>query len=203
MTNSGGSATSLFDDITVNELDAETAAFGNTVIVSSNGISFNTNTAAATTRTNLGGTTVGNAVFTATNAAAAADAIGLGVSNYALFTATYLSDSLIINGTNPSAIAGTASARLDGAMGLQFLGSNAATLAATTRTNLGGTTVGNAVFTANGAATAANAIGLGEQNNVKFNALQFNDSGTQPTTYSELGLWSTANGYGGFYSYYD
>jgi hypothetical protein len=54
VTNSGGSATSLFDDITVNELDAVTAAFGNTVTVSSNGISFNTNTAAATTRTNLG-----------------------------------------------------------------------------------------------------------------------------------------------------
>lgn len=74
---------------------------------------------------------------------------------------------------------------------------------AATRTNLGGTTVGNAVFTAAGAASAANAIGLGQQNNVRFNALQFNDAGTQPTTYSELGLWSTANGYGGFYSFYD
>jgi hypothetical protein len=71
------------------------------------------------------------------------------------------------------------------------------------RSAIGGTTVGNAVFTANGAATAANAIELGEQDNVRFNALQFTDAGTQPTTYSELGLWTSANGYGGFYSFYD
>jgi hypothetical protein len=71
------------------------------------------------------------------------------------------------------------------------------------RSAIGGTTVGNAVFTANGAATAANAIDLGQQDNVRFNALQFTDAGTQPTTYSELGLWTSANGYGGFYSFYD
>ena len=63
VTNSLSSATSLFDDITVNELDAETAAFGNTVIVSSNGISFNTNTAAALTRTNLGLGATNNVTF--------------------------------------------------------------------------------------------------------------------------------------------
>ena len=78
VTNSGSSATSLFDDITVNELDAETAAFGNTVIVSSNGISFNTNTAAATTRTNLG---LGLSALTNTSVSNFSTAIGLGVTN--------------------------------------------------------------------------------------------------------------------------
>jgi hypothetical protein len=53
-------------------------------------ISFLNTNAAATTRTNLGGTTVGDSVFTATNAAAAATAIGLGTANTASF------DSLII-----------------------------------------------------------------------------------------------------------
>ena len=86
VTNSGSSAVSIFDDITVNELDAETAAFGNTVIVSSNGISFNTNTAAAETRTNLGGTTVGNALFTAASTNAARSALGATVVGANIFT---------------------------------------------------------------------------------------------------------------------
>jgi hypothetical protein len=49
---------------------------------------------ASTTRTNLGGTTVGNAVFTATNAASAATAIGLGTANTASF------DALVIGATS-------------------------------------------------------------------------------------------------------
>jgi hypothetical protein len=48
----------------------------------------------AKTRTNLGGTTVGNAVFTATNAASAATAIGLGTANTASF------DALVIGATS-------------------------------------------------------------------------------------------------------
>jgi hypothetical protein len=93
---------------------------------------------AAASRTNLGGTTVGNSVFTATNAGEAATAIGVGASNTPLFLGAYLSDSLIINGTNAQLIAGTnVSVRLDGASGLQFLGTSASTLSAITRTNLG------------------------------------------------------------------
>ena len=86
VTNASGSAVSIFDNIEADELDASQGAFGNTVVITSSGISFNTNTAAATTRTNLGGTTVGNAVFTATNAAAAATAIDLGVTNNVIFS---------------------------------------------------------------------------------------------------------------------
>ena len=93
---------------------------------------------AATARTNLGATTVGNAVFTATNAAAAATAIGVGNSNTTVFLGAYLNDSLIISGTNAQMVAGpSVSVRLDGSLGLQFFGTNAAKLSATTRTNLG------------------------------------------------------------------
>ena len=65
VTNTATSATSIFDDIYAGELEAETAAFGNTVILSSNGISFNTNTAAATSRTNLGLGETNNVTFSA------------------------------------------------------------------------------------------------------------------------------------------
>ena len=82
VTNTATSATSIFDDVTANELDAETAAFGNTVIVSSNGISFNTNTAAATTRTNLG---LGLSALTNTSVSNFSTAIGLGATNTVFF----------------------------------------------------------------------------------------------------------------------
>jgi hypothetical protein len=95
-------------------------------------------TTAGGARTNLGGTAVGNSVFTAINAEAAATAIGVGGSNSPPFLGAYLNDSLIINGTNPQLIAGpSVSVRLDGALGLQFQGTSASTLSATTRTNLG------------------------------------------------------------------
>ena len=90
VTNSGSSATSIFDDITVNELDAETAAFGNTVIVSSNGISFNTNTAAATTRTNLG---LGLSALTNTNTSNFRTSIGLGTTNTVFFNTVSVKES--------------------------------------------------------------------------------------------------------------
>ena len=51
-----------------------------TNVTFTNSVGFATNARAAT-RTNLGGTTVGNAVFTATNSAAAATAVGLGTSS--------------------------------------------------------------------------------------------------------------------------
>jgi hypothetical protein len=55
-----------------------------TNVTFTNSVGFATN-ARASTRTNLGGTTVGNSVFTATNAAAAATAIGLGTTNDVTF----------------------------------------------------------------------------------------------------------------------
>jgi hypothetical protein len=55
-----------------------------TNVTFTNSVGFATNAQAAT-RTNLGGTTVGDSVFTATNAAAAATAIGLGTANDVTF----------------------------------------------------------------------------------------------------------------------
>ena len=52
---------------------------GSNSLTFTNALQFSTNARAAT-RTNLGGTSVGNSVFTATNAAAAATAVGLGWS---------------------------------------------------------------------------------------------------------------------------
>jgi hypothetical protein len=51
---------------------------------------------------------------------------------------------------------------------IYFSGTNAAANAAASRTNLGVTTVGNALFTATNDAVAATAIGLGATNNVSF-----------------------------------
>jgi hypothetical protein len=54
--------------------------------------------AVATTRTNLGATTVGDAVFTATNAAAAATAIGLGTTNFVSFKNVAVEGTVIESG---------------------------------------------------------------------------------------------------------
>jgi hypothetical protein len=58
---------------------------GTNALTFTNALQFSTNARAAT-RTNLGGTTVGDSVFTATNAAAAATAIGLGTTNSVAFS---------------------------------------------------------------------------------------------------------------------
>ena len=52
-----------------------------------------------------------------------------------------------------------------------FSGTNAASNRAASRTNLGGTAVGNAIFTATNAAAAATAVGLGATNDVQFNTV--------------------------------
>jgi hypothetical protein len=57
---------------------------GTNALTFTNALQFSTNARAAT-RTNLGGTTVGDSVFTATNAAAARSAIGLGTTNSVVF----------------------------------------------------------------------------------------------------------------------
>jgi hypothetical protein len=71
---------------------------GTNVLTFTNALSFGTN--AAQTRTNLGGTTVGDAVFTATNAAAAATAIGLGATNEVTFESVGSSGLFVSIGTN-------------------------------------------------------------------------------------------------------
>ena len=73
-----------------------------------------------------------------------------------------------------------------------FSGTNAAANAAASRTNLGVTTVGNAVFTATNAGAAATAIELGATNNVTFRNLTL-DGGTNPVA-DEVSLGMLSSG---------
>ena len=70
---------------------------GTNTLTFTNALQFATN-AQATTRTNLGATTVGDAVFTATNAAAAATAIGLGTTNFVTFNQILVTGTVIESG---------------------------------------------------------------------------------------------------------
>jgi hypothetical protein len=70
---------------------------GTNPLTFTNSLQFATNARAAT-RTNLGGTTVGNAVFTATNAAAGATALELGATNNVTFNNLTTSGTLTATG---------------------------------------------------------------------------------------------------------
>jgi hypothetical protein len=95
---------------------------------------------ASTTRTNLGGTTVGNSVFTATNAAAAATAVGLGTTNDVTFGSVRSSGLFVSIGTNEYFYAADDMVKVSvpmtiyGTYGISFATNVAA---AQTRTNLG------------------------------------------------------------------
>jgi hypothetical protein len=67
-----------------NTTNGQVVYSGTNPLTFTNSLQFATNARAAT-RTNLGGTTVGDSVFTATNAAAAATAVGLGTANSVTF----------------------------------------------------------------------------------------------------------------------
>ena len=88
-----------------NTTNGQVVYSGVNTLTFTNSLQFATNARAAT-RTNLGGTTVGNAVFTATNAAAAASAVGLGTTNYPTFLGLELGgvDEMQINGTSIESI---------------------------------------------------------------------------------------------------
>jgi hypothetical protein len=137
-------------------------------------------TNAANARQNLGSTTVGDAVFIATNTSVARTAIGLGVTNVVRFESiqlyqdgettnsiTYGADSLFFNQN------GVEFFSLDGAAGgtiifrkpILFLGTNASSNAAVSRTNLG---LGWSALTNTNATNFRNAIGLGATNSVTF-----------------------------------
>ena len=70
---------------------------GTNALTFTNALQFATNARAAT-RTNFGATTVGDAVFTATNAAAAATAIGLGTTNSVSFNQIVVQGTVIESG---------------------------------------------------------------------------------------------------------
>ena len=129
---------------------------GSNSLTFTNSLQFSTN-AQPGTRTNLGGTTVGNAVFTATNAAAAATAIGLGTANEVTFGRVAAgSTSLSTNGFSGGDFAVTAG------YALTFVSGG---VASTTRTNLG---LGATWLTNTDVTNFRTAIGLGATNNVTF-----------------------------------
>jgi hypothetical protein len=127
-----------------------------TNVTFTNSVGFSTNARAAT-RTNLGGTTVGNAVFTATNAAAAADAIGLGAANEVVFGRAQIGagsfSTSSISGVDFEVTAGRALTFVSGGV------------PATSRTNLG---LGAAWLTNTNVTNFRTDIGLGATNNVTF-----------------------------------
>ena len=146
----------------------------------------NTAFPAGTARTNL---ELGATWLTNTNVTNFRTAIGLSASDSPAFFGAYLSDSLIINGTNPTSISATnTSVRLDGASGLSFLGSSAVNLAAVTRTNLG---LGATWLTNTNVTNFRTAINLGwsaltNANTAGFNASAYG-SGTNPVLYNTNG----------------
>ena len=130
-----------------------------TNVTFTNSVGFATNARAAT-RTNLGATTVGNSVFTATNAAAAATAIGLGATNEVTFGRVGVGGAVIstnsFSGGDFAVTAGYALTFISGGV------------ASTTRTNLG---LGATWLTNTDVTNFRTAIGLGATNNVTFNQL--------------------------------
>lgn len=119
---------------------------------------------AATSRTNLGGTATGVAVFTAANAAAAATAVGATVTGAAVLTAASeaaaqtaigatVTGAALITAANAAAAATAVGATVTGAAVLT------AANAAAAATAIGATVTGAAVLTAADAAAARTAIG--------------------------------------------
>ena len=89
-----------------NTTNGQVVYSGTNPLTFTNPLAFGDTTNTASIRTNLGGTTVGDSVFTATNAAAAATAIGLGTTNYVGFGGVeILGDELQINGASINSVA--------------------------------------------------------------------------------------------------
>jgi hypothetical protein len=135
-------------------------------------------------RQNLGASFIGNALFTATNESSARVFIGaLSTNGDAINLTNFPAFLLRTNGSGAS-LTNIAASNISGTVGTAsnvtgivsiINGGSGATTAGGARTNLGGTTVGNAVFTATNAAAAADAIGLGATNQVGFDSVQAND----------------------------
>ncbi|MBI2013559.1 MAG: hypothetical protein HYS87_01910 [Candidatus Colwellbacteria bacterium] len=199
---------------------------GNTVGVAYGGTGATT---AAGARTNLGATTVGDAVFTAADAAAARAAIGVGSGTGDLVSTNNLSD-LTNAGTARSnlglgslaTLSSIGTANIDNTavtfakiqnistariLGRTTAGSGAieelesvpialggtgATTASAARTNLGATTVGDAVFIAADAAAARTALGVGLGIGDLVSTNNLSDLANAATARTNLGLGSLA-----------
>jgi hypothetical protein len=190
-----------------------------TNVVWTNAFNFSTNTVAAQVRTNLGGTTVGNSVFTATNAAAAAMAIELGTNNKVSFDTVSAKQSTGFSSTTLNGIQWqNMYPSSNGLIGLYGSDAEGTTTFGINIGTMSGTTAEVALFNANritfyeplafnnttNAATTRTNLGLGEASEVLFDSVQFiNHDSAATTNFAQLGIRSAANGFGGFYSAYD
>jgi hypothetical protein len=138
---------------------------GTNALTFTNALQFSTNARAAT-RTNLGGTTLGNSVFTATN---------IGTAQIAIFgTNVTINNSAGVEGISLS----DGQTKLLSAISFPFLGGAAA--AATTRTNLGLGAGDNVTFsniTANGIITAKNSTASPATNSAIASGIQWTNLG--------------------------
>lgn len=154
-----------------NTTNGQVVYSGSNSLTFTNALQFSTNARAAT-RTNLGGTTVGNAVFTATNAAAAADAIGLGAANEVVFGRAQIGagsfSTSSISGVDFAITAGRA---------LTFISGG---LPDTSRTNLGLGATNNVTFsniTANGILNANDSTATPATNAAAAQGIQWSGLG--------------------------
>jgi len=147
---------------------------GTNALTFTNALQFSTNARAAT-RTNLGGTTVGNAVFTATNAAAAAMAIELGTTNKVSFDTVSAKQST-----------GFSSATLNGLQWQNMYPSSNGLIGLYGSDAEGTTTFGINIGTMSG--TTAE-VALFNANRITFyEPLTFNNTTNAATTRTNLGL---------------
>lgn len=162
-----------------NTTNGQVVYSGSNSLTFTNALQFATNARAAT-RTNLGGTTVGNAVFTATNAAAAATAVGLGATNEVTFNNITISDQTLTlsDGAEDNVIVRNESGNLELESPVTIrafspISFNNTTNAATTRTNLGLGVTNNVTFsniTASGTLGVTGNVTLSGVNNTAPNA---------------------------------
>ena len=173
--------------LSYNTTNGQVVYSGTNPLTFTNSLQFATNARAAT-RTNLGGTTVGNAVFTATNAAAAATAVGLGETNSVTFSQVTVTNTFYPpTFTSTNGFYGAGSLRMTGSttntrLVYRMLGATPAdrtvlnaednlinlSSASVARTNLG---LGATWLTNTDVTNFRTAIGLGATNNVSFNQL--------------------------------
>jgi hypothetical protein len=156
-------------------------------------------TNAANARQNLGSTTVGDAVFIATNTSVARTAIGVGPSNNVTFSNLALGSltggTLIIGADSGGQI--TKQSLLSVPATTYFIGNVGSALtnwtSATARTNLG---LGWSALTNTDATNFRNAIGLGVTNVVRFESIQLYQDGetTNSITYGADSLFFNQNG---------
>jgi hypothetical protein len=134
-------------------------------VTSVNSVSPDVNGAVALTPSNLGASTVGASVFTASSAGAARSALGSGLVGDTLFTSNTAASALSTLGGTTVGIGvftATSAANAQTAIGATSVGSAVLSAASTTaaQTAIGGTTVGRTLFTAPDIPTAVAYLGV-------------------------------------------